>query len=447
MKRFILIVLFISILYSQEKNIELEVIYEKTFDEPIVEVIFDTATVKIEEAKRMGWKENAFSDEEKSKGKVLVSYPKVVFIADPEKISFRKDETQIKEIRFYNKEGKLIKKVQVETEWLKREKVAISKNGKYIVVYKVPTEDNPENTGGALYKNDGTLIWEKKTKDSPIAVSDEGYVVSGELDWGTYPPQDFVFYDPIGKEIGRVKNPYRNMIETGVGYAQFSSCGKYVLIGYTFGFAKTTIILVTKEGEILWQKEIDDCLWIPTRESDFKEHIGVIGIGVGRKLVYFMSWKGNLKWTLLLDDKTEDITKLSEDGEKIYITDMGGYIWCIETKSGRILWKYKGDWPLQIVERSEDTPDFCEMKITGEKIYIVGKYIDWGRKKTKNKLDDKRLWYSSVLFIFNSENGNLIQKIEYPDKRITLISKEDKLFISEIDSKKLFGVKLKEVEK
>ena len=45
--------------------------YEKTFEDTIVDVIFDTVT--LEEAKAMGWKEEAFSEEEKAKGKDSLS--------------------------------------------------------------------------------------------------------------------------------------------------------------------------------------------------------------------------------------------------------------------------------------------------------------------------------------------------------------------------------------
>ena len=110
MRRFSLLAIVIALmamnsgLYAQEKDtaqteskVELKVVYEKTFDEPIVNVIFDTATVNIEEAKKRGWKEEGFTNEEKIKGKVLISYPKVVFGVQEARL----------EARFYDKNAKL----------------------------------------------------------------------------------------------------------------------------------------------------------------------------------------------------------------------------------------------------------------------------------------------------------------------------------------------------
>ncbi|HRR96977.1 MAG TPA: hypothetical protein P5150_09655, partial [Candidatus Ratteibacteria bacterium] len=367
----IIMILFLigNNLFAQEKStetavneststIEIETEWEYQFDEPVVDVIFEEADMTVKEAKALGWKDlKGRKDDEK----VKIDYPKVKFI--PETISFRKDEQQIKEINFYNKEGKIIKNLQLETEWLKREKLATSKNKKYISVSKIPIEDNPENTGGSLYKSDGTLIWKKDASDSPVAVSDEGYVIGGELDWGMYAPQDFIFYDPAGNELGRVKNPYRDITDTGAGYAQFSPSGEYALVGYTLGFAKTTVILTTKKGKILWQKEIEDCMWIPTIESDFAENVGIIG--VGRKKAYYIDWEGNLKWTLPFDIKGDMIVRLSEDNKKVYIVSSAGYLWCIDINTGQLIWKHKEGWAPDLTAKSWPTevPRFREIEI------------------------------------------------------------------------------------
>ena len=77
---FLCIIAF-SILRAEDKSvIKLIPVHEKTFQDTIVDVIFDTATVSISEAKAMGWKEEAFNEEERAKGELTISYPCVLFL-------------------------------------------------------------------------------------------------------------------------------------------------------------------------------------------------------------------------------------------------------------------------------------------------------------------------------------------------------------------------------
>ena len=72
---FLCIIAF-SILGAEDKSvIKLVPVYEKTFQDTIVDVIFDTATVSISEAKAMGWKEEAFNEEERRRGSLRFLIP------------------------------------------------------------------------------------------------------------------------------------------------------------------------------------------------------------------------------------------------------------------------------------------------------------------------------------------------------------------------------------
>ncbi len=85
-------------LYAQEKDttqgaplskqtgeVDLQVIYEKMFDDTIADVFFDTTTVSIEEAQKMGWKEEAFKGMKVS-DKTRIIYPKVVITRKKRKV-------------------------------------------------------------------------------------------------------------------------------------------------------------------------------------------------------------------------------------------------------------------------------------------------------------------------------------------------------------------------
>jgi outer membrane protein assembly factor BamB len=431
----LILTLIANEVWGQERRVELETIWEKQFDRPVCDIIFDEFETTVAEAKRMGWKN---LEGRKNNERIKIDYPKVVFVADPGKISFRKDETQIKEIRFYNKDGKLIKKVQVETEWLKREKVATSKNGKYIVVYKVPTEDNPENTGGAVYKNDGTLIWKIDKGPSPVIVNDEGYVVAAYLDWGMYASGDYVFYEPSGNELARIKNPIREYTDTGWDGAKFTEDGEYVILGFSAG--KSFIILATKDGKILWRKEIDYIdytLW-----GDAVKDIGFVGIceqhkPINQVYAYFIDWNGNLRWVTPLEIGGEMKVKILNGQKKVLISSTEGYIWCVDMETGKCIWKHKEEWSPEPNAKfwPNDVPNFWEMKIIKEHICIIGKYMNW---------TTRRPWYSSTFFIFSTHDGSLIKKVEYPNKRISISTIKDKIFVLDMDNKIIQGLKVEE---
>ena len=253
MRRFSLLAIVIALmamnsgLYAQEKDtaqteskVELKVVYEKTFDEPIVNVIFDTATVNIEEAKKRGWKEEGFTNEEKIKGKVLISYPKVVFGVQEARL----------EARFYDKNAQIINRLTLK----EYEGVYLSPNKRCILVSKIPDEWNPQYSGGTLYDLDSKKIWEIDGP-TPTAVSDEGYAIAAYLDWQVPPAPggDFYVYDSKGKLITTIENPLKK--KTAPLFAKFSKDGEYALLGFRAStYPPTAFTLITKEGKILWKK-------------------------------------------------------------------------------------------------------------------------------------------------------------------------------------------------
>jgi outer membrane protein assembly factor BamB len=314
-----------------------------------------------------------------------------------------------------------------------------SSMGEYIAISKIPTEYDPENIGGAIYKSDGTLVWKIDKGPSPLSINDEGYVVAAYKDWGAYAPGDFVFYNPAGNEIGRIENPLlKKGYEIGCGNARFTPNGEYIVLGFTHLGQKTIMILTTKRGKILWKKEFDYRSWFPY-ESAILENVGIIGIWDQLKprqtYTYFIDWQGNLKWMVPLNTRGNMIVRFSEGKRKVFISATAGYLFCIDVQSGKLLWKYKMEWapkegiPVQPVL---NVPWFCEMNIVRNYIYIVGKYM--------NRNVD---WFSSAILIFDTNTGTLLKKIEYPEKKIYLQSSKDRLFIIDATSNK---VSLFEVE-
>ncbi|HEC78921.1 MAG TPA: hypothetical protein ENI34_07245 [candidate division WOR-3 bacterium] len=413
---------------QNEPKVRLKVVYEKTFDEEILDVIFDTATVSIEEAEQMGWKEEAFTEEEKAKGKVLVSYPKVVLISDASKMSYDVSEYPRcrRELRFYRKNGELIKKELIQP---RRERVIYSENMRYILRSWVFDEDEAEKEGGVLYKSNGEVVWEKN-KNELIAVSREGYVIATDAVFGPESASWYIFYDPLGQEIIRLENPFKDKAE-GYNAVKFSSSGNYVVLGSS-DFRKTAVILTTKKGKILWQREFSWVSWVPNA-ADIADNLGIIGtFGIKDVHAFFLNWQGELQWKVRLGIAGNYDIKWSEDQKKAFVISTRGYLWCIDVNDGNFLWFHKEKWATDPSFREKrlswEIPQFSELNVINDFVYIIG-------KKGRN-------WHSSTLFIFDSETGNLLRKIEYPQEKITFVKIDKEIGLINITKRKISILKV-----
>jgi hypothetical protein len=335
-------------------------------------------------------------------------------------------------INIYDKEDNLTKAIPIKN----MERIVLSPRKHYFVVARRPDEFHPDVQGGILYKEDGTEVWRKEEGPFPVAVSDEGYVISGYLPYESEPQGDFVFYSPLGKETGRIKNPLGKFYGAWGG-AKFTADGRNAVIGFTHLGQQSVIIMTTKEGKALWEREIDYRAWTPY-EADILEGIGIVGVGVQERpkyevCAYLIDWEGNLKWMTPLNTKGNMAIKFLQDRKKVFIAATAGYLFCIDIQSGRPLWIHKEKWspigaPIPAWEL-DDMPLFGEIEIVQNKIFVQAYF----RRRSKPYRD----WYASVLFIFDADNGNLVKKTEYPEKHIYLQSQDSKLFIIDRTSRKI----------
>lgn len=371
----------------------------------------------------MGWKEEAFTEVGTS-GKVTVFYPKVLFISADSTLSYDllDNSKEITEMRFLSKDGNLLKRVIVRPGV---ERVIYSENGRYILRAWITDEDYPERMGGTLYKSDGSVLW-KKSDNTPVAVSNEGYVIAVRpLCSSEEPAEGHIFYDPSGKEIASIVNPLKDE-PRGYTAAKFSSSGEYAVIGYT-DFAKTVIFLVGKEGNVVWQREFGWRSYAPN-EMDIIENVGLIGIyDKSDPNVFFIDWNGNLRWANPLEIRGNMNVESSRDKMKVYVISSSGYIWCIDRLKGNSLWKHIEGWAVnpQFAEKrmSWEVPRFVESKVIDNRLYVLGK--------------KGRDWYSSTLFIFDGRNGNLIKKLEYPRDKITFVKTYDGIGLINFTKRKI----------
>ena len=235
---FLCIIAF-SILRAEDKAvIKLVPVYEKTFQDTIVDVVFDTATVNIEKAKAMGWKEEAFNEEERAKGEVTISYPKVVLVG-------KKGFPVKQKIKFLDRNGKVKKVVSGKGASM----IIFSTNGKYILKTLWYDTEADKGGGALLFNNNGDILWEKSKGDF-YAVTDNGYTATGFVSptGASYP---FIIYDPLGKKIKEVELPDWGIFDAGI-----CSNGEYFIITYggNAGFDSTGVMIIGKKGEIIFQR-------------------------------------------------------------------------------------------------------------------------------------------------------------------------------------------------
>lgn len=407
-------------LYGQEKDsfqtepkVNLKVVYEKIFDEPIVDVIFDTATVSIEEARKIGWRDEAFTAESNTNGKALISYPKVVFVSQGRELDWyvpeRRSSYYTKEIRFYDRNGKITTRLSLKK--FGEEYIHLSPQNKYVFVSRLPTEWDPGYSGGVLYDLDGKKIWEIEGP-TPIAISDEGYAVAAHLDWDVPPAPggDFYVYDSKGKLITTIENPWKK--KTAPLFAKFSKDGEYALLSfYVETYYPTIFVLITKEGRIVWRREFPEYYFHGAlEETDILPNKGIVTlIGKGTAKAFSLDWKGNFRWSIPSDIFSNSWCMFSRNSSRVYIATAKGYLLCLNESNGETIWMQKKD------------NGFTEMYEQNQCIVVK----EWRTK----------------CCIFDSETGKLKAEIEYPNQ-IFLVTHNETIFVIDPTNNRIEGIKI-----
>jgi hypothetical protein len=202
-------------------------------------VIFDTVTVTIEEARKMGWRVELIPQEEKKGGKVKICYPKVLFKGKGGKQLPRKIVLD-GEIVFLSKEEKILKRVPVSRKY----RVIWSENGKYILKAKAYDEFDESWQGAVLYDWDGNVIWEKE-KGIFTAVSNEGYTATGFVSptGASYP---FIIYNPKGEKIRKFQ----------FDVPLFNAGGTFISAFYIIASGHTLIFVYSESGKEIFRKKV-----------------------------------------------------------------------------------------------------------------------------------------------------------------------------------------------
>lgn len=412
-------------LYAQEEEkasqkVDLHVVYEKTSDDPIIDVIFGEAEVTLAEATKMGWREEAFSVEDKTKDKAKIFYPKVVITSRTEGIDYPfepEGEMRAKEIKFYDENEQLTKTVSAGHRLLR------SENGKYFVVANL-FGDGYDKEGNYIYHPGGGVIYNwngdeigKILSGRILQVSDSGYILVDQGDFG----RDWAVYDSSGEETGRLAaHEYAVGASNG---SRMTQNGEYIVTVILITKTKTIYILWDKTGNILWAKEFPfEVTGSMPLSHSLIENAGIIG--KAWRFIIMVDWDGELLWNIKKPAGGSYRSKFSQDNKKVFMISTSGYVFCIDVSLGKIYWQHKVDWSkMAIANNHPDNKYYYDRLILLENDGVIAARTFVGSA-------------SGVIFV-DANNGDLLLEATDYQNVSNLVSKDNILFI--VEKHKLTG--------
>ncbi|MEO0293435.1 MAG: hypothetical protein ABIN61_04330 [candidate division WOR-3 bacterium] len=409
---------------SETSQIKLTTVYEKTFDEEIVDVIFDTATVTVAEAINMGWKESEFEGVEKTRGKAKITYPKVVFYGKEEWRRTRAIEGYIiaSKIVFYDKDGKVKRELRLggESDYY----INVSPNEKYIGVSKQFQKEGEKGKAAMLFDSEGNelLSFEKGQIVSPI--SDMGFVKYTPTSWdydGFLIP--ICIYDLNKRKVVDYETLNPEIPNAEVGGDVFLEEGKYIF-SWVSGVKKSVGKLIdVQAGKILWKKEYDFEITGDWRTVAGKEDLELFCMCRKEDYVYdivALHWNtGEVLWSSRLGAPFSNI--LIDEYNNIYIAGFG-YINSF-TPKGKMRWYYEEqEKPVKqfYPYRGTQLTYYITLKLSGDQILSRG-IIPEMIKGVWN-------WKSSEILSLSKKDGKVIKKERFTGK-VMMSSKGGKLGI------------------
>ncbi|MCX7994435.1 MAG: WD40 repeat domain-containing protein [candidate division WOR-3 bacterium] len=326
----ILVLCFVSLVWAEEKGtsqIELIPVYEKTFDDTIVDVIFDTATVSIDEAKRMGWKEEAFSAAEKKSGRGEIFYTKVVISKKGKK----------KVLKFFDPTGKI--KNSIETG--EYAEAVISQNGEYIGI-TTPTKwrGGDHESKFEMVDAAGRVHWALNGLGTgPYVPSPDGRLIIGSLS---------VEVEAAPIEIYNKNGLLKSIRKDFAGFwTGFSTDGEFIALGIPLAFPRGKLIVLDSAIQILREDstatlygDVGGGYYIVFSPSNsyivypiIKNKLEAANIGV-------FDAQGKLLFRILTQGRGNYICKFSSDERYILVADAHGSCYLIDILAKKILWQH-----------------------------------------------------------------------------------------------------------
>lgn len=355
---------------AEKDSISLNLVWEKEFNEPIVDVIIDTSNTKN-------------------------ITPKVVIFND--KFSIFNKGKEVRTIVFFDKKKK--------DGYIR---ISRSPNGKYILFAKDPVDlSGPDWIGGTIYNDKGNIVM-KIPKEIPLYVSDDGIIIANAPTYyGETIPSYWTIYSLQNGKISKIFNPFKSNI--GDAILIFTKGQNYIIAFFSsFKRKKTFISLYKINGnniKTIWQTTFNfEYFHVHPYYMNFGilDNVGFVNAYNGSSKIFFINWEGQKQWEqdIKMVPKRSNTFKFTQNGKSIVINLVYKII-SVKTSNGAKEWEYKLD------------KDYAAM---GNGFYTIGNNsIGFVAKSNK---------YNSKLLILNALNGEIENVISLPDKMSILNIKE-----------------------
>jgi len=226
----------------------LQTVYSHEYADTILDAIFDTATVSIEQASKKGWNEEYVKNNSKD-NKLEIVYPKVLITKDSLKFMDVNGKTK-KSIGLKKKARGWNKTVDEIMEW--NVEIRISENERYIGLL-IPRDVNMlegMSMGDlVIYNADGEEQWRLDSiflSDGDIKISPDGEYALGMPPAEAYKRYPY-YYNKFGmKKIDEINDKYNKPY-----VICFSSNAEYFLIVMNKNYYNNRLIKYSKDGEKL----------------------------------------------------------------------------------------------------------------------------------------------------------------------------------------------------
>jgi hypothetical protein len=300
----LVMVMSFSLVFAQEKEVKLEKIWEKEFEEEVVGV--------------------AFGSEEE-----IALYEKQGKFPHPRTVVFKS------KIKFFDSEGNVLREISLEKIGYHR--LNLLSSGKVLREgMKSELEYNLE-----LYDEKGNLVWTKRNMGNESFVSgDEKYIVTGMRMTGAEGKQECVLYSIDGEEIWRKK------VETYPWMVHILYNGRVILVELITEEHKTIgarLTLIDTDGKKLWSKELAETSDYYVFSTRLEENNLMVISPYGKQKIYIYTEEGSLLWEKKTTGYVTDLSISYDSQYAVFLCwsrdDKRYFVQMMDLKGRKIVWE------------------------------------------------------------------------------------------------------------
>jgi len=312
-------------------SIQLKTVWEKTFDEPVVDVWVEIDEMTVKEAKRLGIKGlEGKSPNEK------VKVPLIKAIRTKNKVLF------------LDKEGNIKEEMQIPGRLLP----AFNKG--FFITETFDRESYYYHL--KCYDLKGNLIWEKDNLRNPSFLSsDKNYLLSGsEAGTGIESFKDLVLIDAkTGKELCRMR------VGSDFWVSKILPSGEVIVFEHCYPYTLMKVYLLNKSGEKLWEFKREIKEGLSSEKIMYKNGKVILYLSTGarknsERLMCLDKNSGEILWEKILEGEIGYKFAIPKAKNILYVKS-AGKAYGIDINNGKTIWRcnYKDGYYIYVSVSSD----------------------------------------------------------------------------------------------